>query len=332
MKRKYFLIALSAIVTLLVLSENIWAKPILIRLSNQLPPAQSVSRGMEFFKQLVEERTGGKVKVEVYHSSQLYKDKEIFPAIQSGSIEAGLIITGQISGTDPLFYLFDQPFLVANYNVAIRACKGKVGEVLSQHLEKMGIKVLCWPQQGFMQVANIKHPIRTPKDFEGLKLRVATGGEVRIIQFLGGAAVVIPAGDAYTALSRGTVDGVTTSIASFYSRKWAEVAKYLTIYNITLIGFPLCIHKKFWETIPKDLQGIISTAAMEAEAVATKGNMEGDEKQIILFKEKGVTITYLTDENRNKFLEKVRPAREEFLKTTGKEGKILIEYIQSIPK
>lgn len=332
MRRRYSFSGFWAVFFLLVFCENIWAKPILIRLSNQLPPAQSVSRGMELFKRLVEERTGGNVKVEVYHSSQLYSDKEIFPALQSGSIEAGLIITGQIAGTDPLFSLFDQPFLVANYQVAIQACKGKVGETLSQHLEKLGIKGLCWPQQGFMQVGNVKHSIRTPKDFRGLKLRVATGGEVRIIQLLGGAAVVIPAGDAYTALARGTVDGVTTSIASFHSRKWSEVAKYLTIYNITHIGFPLCINKKFWDTIPKELQKIVSVAAMEAEAAATKGNVEGDEKQIKIFKEKGVTVTFLTDEQLKEFREKVKPVREEFLKRTGSDGKMLVDYIESIPK
>lgn len=245
MRRKYYLIVLLAILTLSVFCIDISASNILIRLSNQLPPAQSVSQAMELFKRLVEERGVGKVKVEVYHASQLYSDKEVFPAVQSGSVEAGLVITSQIAGYDPIFSIFDQPFLIANYKVAIQACKGKMGEVLNQHAEKMGVKILSWPQQGFIQIANSKRPIRTPKDFESLKLRSHSGEVVKTIQLLGGAAVVIPAGDTYTALSRGTVDGVTTSIASFFSRKWVEVAKYLMINNITLVGYPLCINKKF---------------------------------------------------------------------------------------
>jgi C4-dicarboxylate-binding protein DctP len=287
---------------------------------------------MELFKSLVEQRTAGKVTVQVYHAGLLYQDKDVFPAIQSGSIEAGLVITSQIAGYDPIFSIFDQPFLVGSYKVAIESCSGKVGEVLNQHAEKIGVKILSWPQQGFIQIANTKHALKVPKDFEGLKLRSHSGDVVNTIQLLGGAAVVIPAGDTYTALSRGTVDGVTTSIASFQSRKWSEVAKYLMVNNITLVGYPLCVNKKFWDKLPKDIQVTISAAAVEAAAVATKENIESDEKILKQFMDKGGTITYITDENRDQFLEKVKPITEDFFKATGSEGKMLRDYIMSLPK
>lgn len=183
------------------------------RLSNQLPPSHHISRGMDVFAEKVAEYSNGEIKVQVFHSAQLFKDTEIVEAIQEGLVELGMVPVNKWSGMVPAADIFEMPFVFQDLGSPQKFVEAGAGDLLDAEFQKKGAKVVFWVDYGLVQYFNNVRPLKRPGDFKGLKIRTFSKGSADTVTALGGTPAVMSSSEMYMALQRGTVDGATTGHA-----------------------------------------------------------------------------------------------------------------------
>jgi tripartite ATP-independent transporter DctP family solute receptor len=299
--------------------------PTLLRISNQLPATAAVSKGLEVWKNKVEAATAGRMKIEIYNNGQLYKDNEVYPAVQGGEIDMGLVVSAQFTAYDPVFAIFDLPGLFRTYDQATNSLRGRMGAMLVEHLHKLGVHALYWPQQGFSAIATSKTAINSPADFKRLKLRAHSKELARMFQLLGASPTVIAASEVSTAASRGTIDGFSTSLSSYYARKWYEASPFINHSGFGLIGTVVIINKNLWAKLPDDVKSAMDDASKEAEAFSTRSIISEEEALLKDLAGKGVNATTFDSRAAEDFAKIVRPMYDEYLISAGSDGKMLLE-------
>jgi C4-dicarboxylate-binding protein DctP len=219
----------------------------------------------ELFKKLAEQRTGGKVRVDVYPNSTLYKDKEELEALQMGAVQMlapTLSKFGSLGIRD--FEVFDLPFLFENRASVQRITNGPLGREMLSVLEPKGIKGLAYWDNGFKMMSANK-PIRVPGDMRGLKIRIQ-GSKVidEQMRSLGAIPQVMSFSEMVQALQTGVVDGAENPPLNFYSQKVYEAQKHLAVTNHGYIGYAVITNKKFWDGLPADIRTTLEGALAEA--------------------------------------------------------------------
>jgi C4-dicarboxylate-binding protein DctP len=251
--------------------------PIIIKFSHVVTNDTPKGKGALRFKELAEQRSGGRVKIEVYPNSQLYKDNEEIEALQLGSVQ---MLAPSVSKFGPLgvreFEVFDLPFIFPDRNVLAHVTEGTVGASLFQKLEGKGIKGLAYWDNGF-KVMTANRPLRMPDDFKGQKMRIQSS-KVLDAQFraLGAIPQVMSFSEVYQALQTGVVDGTENTPSNVFTQKMHEVQKYLTVSEHGYIGYAVIVNAKFWNGLPPDLrtllEGVMRDATRYANAIARQEN------------------------------------------------------------
>lgn len=308
------------------------AQSLRLRISNQLPPSSPMSKGLEMWKEKVEAGSQGTISVEVYHSSQLYKDNEVVAAVQKKSVEMGLVVAGQFSAYDPHFAIFDLPGLFTSYEQAIRAVDGELGKDLSTRLNKLDVQPMYWAQQGFVEIATTKRPLNSLADFKNLKLRVHSRELARMAQLVGAAPTTIAASEVSTALTQGTIDGLTTSISSFYSRKWFEGAPNLTASRFGLIAIVIVMNNELWNGLSASQKALLQGASQTAAAYSTKSVLAAENEILERLGKAGVKVTHFDAAGRGEFQKRTLPMYDEFYRATGDSGRKLVKYVEALAK
>lgn len=335
MKQKIAYLVLAAVAALGTMT-TIWPaghaqaqSPILLRISNQLPSTAAVTKGLDLWKSKVEAAMPGRVKVEIYNNSQLYKDNEVFPAVQGHQIDMGFVVSAQFTAYDPVFAIFDLPGLYRSYEQVTASLHGQAGAVLTEHLHKLGVHPLYWPQQGFSAIATSKAALNTPADFKRLKLRAHSKDLARMFQLLGASPTVIAASEVTTAASRGTIDGFSTSLSSYYARKWFENSPFINHSGFGVIGSVVIINKPLWDKLPNDVKSAIEAASKEAEEFSTRSIISEEAALLKDLELKGVRATVFNPQAAEEFSKITRPMYDEYLASAGKDGKTLLEAAEA---
>jgi C4-dicarboxylate-binding protein DctP len=252
-------------------------QPIVIKFSHVVAVDTPKGKGAEYFKKLAEERTKGRVKVEVYANSTLYKDGEEVDALQLGSVQ---MLAPSLAKFGPLgvraFEVFDLPYMFDDYKDLHKVTDGPIGKMLFKKLESKGIVGLAFWDNGFKDMSANK-PLKMPADFKGLKMRIQSSkvldGEMRA---LGAIPQIMAFSEVYQALQTGVVDGTENPPSNFYTQKMHEVQKYLTLSNHGYLGYAVIVNKKFWDGLPADirtvLEGAMKDATLHADESAKKEN------------------------------------------------------------
>ena len=243
--------------------------PIVIKFSHVVAVDTPKGKAAEYFKKLAEERTKGRVKVEVYPNSQLYKDKEELEALQLGSVQ---MLAPSLAKFGPLgtkeFEVFDLPYLFDDYAALHRVTEGAIGQGLLKKLETRGITGLAFWDNGFKAMSANK-PLRQPADFRGLKLRIQSSKVLDAqMRSLGATPQVMAFSEVYQALQTGVVDGTENPISNFYTQKMHEVQKYLTLSDHGYLGYAVIVNKKFWDGLPPDIRTTLTVAMKDATRYA----------------------------------------------------------------
>jgi C4-dicarboxylate-binding protein DctP len=239
--------------------------PIVLKFSHVVAPNTPKGKGADKFKELAEKYTNGRVKVEVYPNSSLYKDKEELEALQLGAVQ---MLAPAASKFGPLgvkeFEVYDIPYILPNRAAVKAVNEGPVGQKLLKLLEPKGIVGLAFWDNGFRAMSANK-PLRKPEDFKGLKFRIQSS-KVIDAQFraLGAIPQVMAFAEVYHALQTGVVDGQETTPSNMYTQKMDEVQKYTTLTNHGYLGYVVIVNKKFWDGLPADIRGQLSKAMKEA--------------------------------------------------------------------
>ncbi len=251
--------------------------PIVIKFSHVVAQGTPKGKGAEKFKQLAEERTKGKVKVEVYANSTLYKDNEEVDALQLGAVQ---MLAPSLAKFGPLgvreFEVFDLPYLFDNFDELHKVTRGPVGASLMKKLDSKGIVGLAYWDNGFMEMSANK-ALRKPEDFRGLKMRIQSSKVLDAqMRALGASPQVMAFSEVYQALQTGVVDGTENPPSNFYTQKMNEVQKLLTMSDHHYLGYAVIANKKFWDGLPPDirrtLEGAMADATKYADDIAKKEN------------------------------------------------------------
>ncbi|HEX4974368.1 MAG TPA: TRAP transporter substrate-binding protein [Pseudomonadales bacterium] len=260
-------------------------EPIVIKFSHVV--AQDTPKGLaaEFFAKKAGELTKGKVKVEVYANSTLYKDKEEMEALQVGAVQ---MLAPSLAKFGPLgvkeFELFDLPYIFDDYNDLHAVTQGKVGANLMAKLEPRGIKGLSFWDNGFKSFS-LNAPVKSPDDLKGKKLRIQSSKVLEEqMRTLGALPQTMAFSEVYQALQTGVVDGTENPISNFYTQKMHEVQKHLSLTNHGYLGYAVIVNKKFWDGLPADVRGQLEQAMKlstdYANSIAKEKN-DADLKSVI---------------------------------------------------
>jgi C4-dicarboxylate-binding protein DctP len=265
-------------------------QPIVIKFSHVVAVNTPKGKGAEQFKKLAEERTGGKVKVEVYPNSSLFKDGEEMEALQLGSVQ---MLAPSVSKFGPLgareFEIFDIPYVFDSYDDLHKVTEGPVGKGLFKKLESKGITGLAYWDNGFKEMSANK-PLRKPEDMKGLKMRIQSskvlGDQMKAFSAL---PQVMAFSEVYQALQTGVVDGQENTPSNFYTQKMHEVQKYLTLTDHGVIEYAVIVNKKFWDGLPTDVRATLDGAMKDATKYANDIAKKENEDALAAVKASGKT-------------------------------------------
>jgi C4-dicarboxylate-binding protein DctP len=318
----------SALCSVLLLSLSLAASadPIIIKFSHVVANNTPKGKASDFFAKRAAELTKGKVKVEVYPNSSLYKDKEEMEALQIGAVQ---MLAPSLAKFGPLgvkeFEAFDIPFIFDNYAELHKITQGPIGASLLAKLEPKGIKGLAFWDNGFKSFS-ANTPIRTPADLKGKKMRIQSSKVLEEeMRSVGAIPQVIAFSEVYQALSTGVVDGTENPISNFYTQKMNEVQKYLTLTNHGYLGYAVIVNKKFWDGLPPDIRGELEQAMKEATDYANKIAQEENDTALEEVKKSGKTTVYTpTKEERMAFKKAMAPVH---IKMADRVGSDLLQSI-----
>lgn len=309
-------------ILLLSVSAMSVAEPIVIKFSHVVAPDTPKGKAAEKFKQLVEERSKGAMKVEVYPNSQLYKDREELEALQLGAVQ---MLAPSMAKFGPLgareFELFDLPFIFPNKETLYRTMDGVVGKRLFSKLETKGIVGLAYWDNGFKQMS-ANRPLHKVADFSGMKMRIQSSKVLDAqMKALGAMPQVMAFSEVYTALQQGVVDGTENPLSNIYTQKMHEVQKYMTLSDHGYLGYAVITNKKFWDGLTAEQRSLISQAMKEATVYERSiAEQEGDEALAKIRAAKTTEISTLTGAERAEWMKALLPVHKEFESVVGKEN------------
>lgn len=259
------------ILPLTLLNVQAIAADYTIKLSHVVAPKTPKGRAADLFAKLVDERTNGRVKVEVFPNSQLYNDNKVLEAMRlSTSKTTGIMAAPSLSKFvkfSKTLQTFDLPYLFSNVNDVHKVVDSPLMSRLSTGLDKKGLRALTVWDNG-MKVFSIKgdKPLKnTPSDFEGMKFRIQSSNiAASMIRNLGGTPQKLPFKEVYTALGQGVVDGQENAWSNVYTKKFYEVQDYISVSNHSYLGYLVVVSDEFWSNLPADIRNTVSAALKEA--------------------------------------------------------------------
>jgi C4-dicarboxylate-binding protein DctP len=324
MKLKALLFALS---TAALVSANAFAQaPIVIKFSHVVANDTPKGNAALKFKELAEKATSGKVKVEVYPNSQLYKDKEELEALQLGAVQ---MLAPSLAKFGPLgvkeFEVFDLPYIFPSKAALYKVTEGPIGKSLMAKLEPKGITGLAFWDNGFKVMSSNK-PLHKVADFKGQKMRIQSSKVLDAeMRALGANPQVLAFSEVYQALQTGVVDGTENPPSNFYTQKMHEVQKHLTMSNHGYLGYAVIVNKKFWDGLPADIRTQLEGAMKEASKYNNDIAQRENDEALAAVKKSGKTTVYeLTAQEQAEWRKALQPVQSDM---AGRIGKDLIDAI-----
>ncbi|MGX1169939.1 C4-dicarboxylate-binding protein DctP [Bradyrhizobium sp. USDA 372] len=283
--------------------------PIVIKFSHVVANDTPKGKGALKFKELAEKYTDGKVKVEVYPNSTLYKDKEEIEALQLGSVHMLAPSTAKFA---PLgikeFEALDLPWLFKDDVTYSNAMKGTVGKWLFQKLEANGITGLAYWDNGF-HMLSANRPLLKPTDFQGLKFRIS-GSKIadQYLRIMGSIPQIMAFSEVYQALQTGVVDGCENTASNYLTQKFYEVQKDITVSYHAHLQYAVIVNSKFWSGLPPDIRAQLDKAMAEATDYTNSIARQENEDALAEIKKTGKTnLHYLTEADRKAWQEAMQP-------------------------
>jgi len=325
-------LAAAAIAALALAGPAAAQSPVVIKFSHVVASDTPKGKAAEKFKELAEKYSDGKVKVEVYPNSTLYKDKEELEALQLGAVQ---MLAPSNSKFGPIgvreFEVFDLPYILPDLATLRKVTDGPLGARLLKLLEPKGMIGLAYWDNGFKQMSANKKLIE-PSDYKGLKFRIQSS-KVLEAQFraLGAIPQVMAFSEVYQALQTGVVDGQENTWSNIYTQKMHEVQKYATVTHHGYIGYVVVANKKFWEGMPPDIRAACEKALKEATEYGNGQSAKENDDALADIRKAGkteiITLTPEQDAAMRKAMMPVykevasrvgQPLIDEFLKETGR--------------
>jgi C4-dicarboxylate-binding protein DctP len=297
-------------------------QPIVIKFSHVAAADTPKGQAAEQFKKLAEERTKGRVKVEVFANSTLYKDKEELDALQLGSVQMLAPVPGKFGPIGLAeFEAFDLPYLFPDLDAVHKVCNGPVGTALLKKLETKGLVGLAFWDNGF-RVMSANKPIHVPADMKGLKMRINSSKvNAAIMKSVGAIPQTVAFSEVYQALETGVVDGTEGPLSNLYTQKQYEVQKQVTLTYHTISNYVVVTNKKFWDGLPPDIRVTLEGAMKDASKLNNDVSVKDEAQAIAAIKASGKSQIYaLSAAEKTQWVKALYPVQDEMAGRVGKDA------------
>lgn len=297
-----------------------------IKIGHVLDENYHYQDGANKFKELVEERSDGRINVEVYANSQLGNERDMLEGMQLGTVEMGIISSGPMAGFVPEFSLLDLGYLFKNNEIAQEVLYGPIGDRLNEQMIDIGIRRLAFIDAGFRNVYASK-PVQSVEDLKGLKIRtLETPAHLELFRQLEAAPTPMAYSELYTSLQQGVVDAAENVPEAFFSSRHFEVAKVYSQTEHVYLTMMYLINEKFYSALPEDLQTIVSEAALEASEYHNEVIKQVKAEIYNSLEENGVEV--VTVEDRTPFIEAAKKSWKIMAETVPNGEELLNEILE----
>ncbi len=288
-------------------------EPIVMKMGHKSSESHSWHKGCLLFKEIVEEKTDNKVKVEIYPNSQLGNQKDMTEACQMGVVDIVLNSPAILANFVPEMGVYDLPFVFKDYDHAYKTLD-TIGMESDEALQAVGMKLLANWETGFKRLSGNTRKIETLEDLKGLKIRVP-GSPVltATIKAIGGNPISVAWNECYIALQQGTADGQFNPPSTMVENKIHEVQKYYADnLNIQYGAEPVVISLKTWEKLSPEFQQIVQDAAIEARDYQREICQEDDKRELQTMIDAGVEVYDVPEEVISELMEMTNSVRAEY--------------------
>lgn len=297
---------------------------IVLKASDDHPFGYPTTEGLVYMKKIIEEKTAGRIKVEIYPSAQLGSEKETIENTQMGIIDINRVNCAPVAEFCKEMSVFGLPYIFRDEEHQWKVLNGPVGEKIASYLQKYNLIGLTYYDSGARSFYNKKRPIYKPEDLKGLKIRVQKSRVmIETVEILGGSPTPMAFEEVYSALQTGVIDGAENNIPSYQYTKHCEVAKYYSLDEHTRIPEIVLFSKKRWDTLSPSDRKIILEAAKESTKYQRKLWKEYVKKSLNEIKKAGCKINTV---DKKAFQEAVKPLYKKYEKEFGE----LIKEIQNV--
>lgn len=265
------------------------------------------------FKEVVEEKTNGRIKIEIYPAETLGPAREQVEAVKVGAQDFQLVGNGTFSPVVDEYNLYSIPFMFNGVEEGLAFSESEIAQSWGEKAFERGYKILATYDLGFNQITNNVRAIRKPEDFKGILLRAnpADRLNIKVFKQLGAAISTMAYSEVYMGLQTGVVDGQFNPLDAIYETKFHEVQDYLTMINLQWYTFLLSMTAKTWSNLDEETQAILLDAAKQARETAKDYTTEKTKEYLELVENEFKEITFITGEGKAAFKEKLQPIYEE---------------------
>lgn len=317
MKKAMVLFLTMTLMVVLASQSFAASKPVRIKIASVVPETQSQHIALrDVFKKYVEEKSDGRLIVEIYPNGQLGGERQAIESVQLGTVQMTVTAVAVLSGFEPKFQVFDLPFLFKDKPAAYAALDGELGSMLSRNLVPLGLKTLGFPENGYRHITNNKGPIRTPDDLKGMKVRTMENPiHMAAFRALGANPTPMSFGELYTALQQKTVDAQENPIALIYTSKFYEVQKYCSLTGHVYAATIAVCNDDWFNKLPADLQKIVLDGATLFRDEQRKLADQQDIDMLEDLKKAGMQVNELTASEKEAFIKATASVYDEFAKS-----------------
>jgi len=315
------LFACAALASFAVAAPAAAQQPIVIKFSHVAAPDTPKGQAANEFKRVAEERTNGRVKVEVYPNSTLFKDAEELEALKVGSVQMLAPVPGKLGPAGiPEFEVFDLPYLFPDIEAVHRGYRSPAAAALMQKLEAQGILGLAFWDNGF-RVMSANRPIHVPADMRGLKMRINSSKvNAAIMKSVGALPQTVAFSEVYQGLQTGVIDGTEGPLSNLYTQKQYEVQKQVTLTYHTISNYVVLANRKFWEGLPPDIRTALEGAMRDATALNDRVAARDEQDAIAAIKASGKSEIYTpTPAEKELWVKAMLPVQDEMASRVKKE-------------
>ncbi|MEL7622630.1 MAG: DctP family TRAP transporter solute-binding subunit [Clostridiales bacterium] len=273
----------------------------------------------EGLKKYAEEKSGGRLEIQIFPNSALGGERQMIEAAQLGTLEIAYVTTAVLANFEPKVQVFDLPFLFNDIDIARKALDDEFGDKVTENLPSVGLRNLSYGENGYRHVSNNRGPIHKPADMKGIKIRTMENPiHMKAFELIGANPTPISFNELYTALQQKTVDAQENPIFLTYTSKFFEVQKYLSLTGHVYAPGICVISDEFWNKLPEDLQKILQEGAYEFRTMQREILDQQNRDYLEELKEK-MEVNELTPEEKKEFIEITKPVYDEVAKLVGQD-------------
>ncbi|MEN9773442.1 MAG: putative periplasmic component [Pseudomonadota bacterium] len=321
MKRRALATLIAGAALLAVQSASAQYTERTIKFTNGVAADHPVADGLRRMQQVLDAKTGGKIKINAFWSGSAGGDLQATQALRAGTQEMVCTSSSPLVGIVKELGVFDLPFLFANEKEADAVLDGPAGEYFNKKLEAVGLINLAYWENGFRNLTNSKRPVARVEDFGGVKVRVMQNNIfLDTFKTLGTNAVPMAFGEVFTALETRTIDGQENPFVTIDTSKFYEVQKFLSVTRHAYTPFLVLYSKRLWDKLSPAEQAVLREAAIEGRKAQRAAIRAQSDKALAALKAKGMQVNEISPAEQKRMFEKVKPVYDKHQASIGPEA------------